>query len=88
MFKKDCFGVLDNVFPMGKEGLREVLPGCFECGEKTACLQKALATREGLEFRTHILDRTSQAGLIGKLKRWSERKELSRLMKEKKGKRK
>jgi hypothetical protein len=51
-----------------------------------ACLQVALETKEGLIFRGEILDRSPARGLAGKLKRWSERKELSRLMKEKQGK--
>ena len=32
--KKDCFGILERVFPLGNEGLREIVPTCFECHEK------------------------------------------------------
>jgi len=44
-------------------------------------LETALATKEGLELRNEILDRTPAMGFLGRLTRWSEKKELSRLMK-------
>jgi len=78
---KDCFGILDKAFPMGKEGLREIVPACFECPQRKACLQAALQTKEGFELRSQALDRSSMGGLAGRIKRWSEKKELSRLKK-------
>lgn len=84
--KKECFGVLDKVFPMGEDGLRETVTTCFDCPHKVACLQAALATKEGLMFRSEILDRAPASGLAGKIKRWSEKKQLNRLLKEKQGK--
>ena len=84
--EKDCFGVLDRVFPMGKEGLREIVPGCFDCPHKKACLQAALTTKEGLEFRGDILERAPAGGLIGRIRRWSDRKELNRLINKQEGK--
>jgi hypothetical protein len=75
---KECFGILENVFPMGKEGLREVVPACFNCFEKKACLQTALNSTEGLVFRGEILDRSPVDGLTGWFKKWSERKTLNR----------
>jgi hypothetical protein len=86
--EKECFGVLDKVFPMGKEGLREIVPGCFDCPHKKACLQAALATKEGVAFRGEVLDRTPAGGLAGRLKRWSDKKQLGRLMQQKETKRK
>jgi len=86
--RKDCFGVLDKVFPMGKEGLREITPACIECPEKQACLKAALETKEGFELRSQVLERSSPGGLAGRLKRWSEKKKLSRLEKAKQGGRK
>lgn len=83
--QKDCFGILDEVFPMGKEGLREVVPTCFDCPGRKACLQAALATKEGLALRSDVLGRSPARGIVGRVKQWSERKELSRLMKQKKG---
>jgi len=82
---KDCFGILDKVFPMGREGLREVVPDCFECPHRKECLQAALLTEEGFELRSRVLDRSSAGGLVGRLRRWSEKKELSRLKKVQQG---
>ncbi|MCP4665567.1 MAG: hypothetical protein GY849_04295, partial [Deltaproteobacteria bacterium] len=84
--KKECFGVLDKVSPMGEDGFRETVIGCFDCPDKVTCLQAALATQEGLMFRSEILDRAPAGGLLGRIKRWSEKKQLSQLMKEKQGK--
>ena len=75
--KPPCFGILDKVFPMGKHGLREVVPACYECQYKKECLQKALETRDGLEFRSEIIDRFPAEGVVGWLKKWSERKILN-----------
>ena len=77
-----CFGQLEKVFPMGSEDLREVPSTCFDCAEKTACMKAALATKEGLSFRGEMLNRTVGKGFLGRLRRWSRRKELARLMKE------
>jgi hypothetical protein len=33
MEKKACYGILDKVFPYGKEGLRAVPAGCLVCPE-------------------------------------------------------
>ena len=86
MKKRDCFGVLEKVFPMGEKGLREVTPGCFHCPERTPCLRAALSTGEGLEMRAEILDRAEAGGMIGRLQRWSRKKQLSRLMDQEKKK--
>ena len=83
MGQKVCFGVLDKVFPKGKEGLREVVPACFQCPERTPCLRAALSTKEGLEMRAKNLERVEEGGWIGGLKRWSLKKALSRQIKEK-----
>ena len=80
--QKECFGILDRVFPEGGEGLRAIVPGCFECPDRKACLQAALTTKEGLEFKAEILDRSPARGLVGRLRRWSEKKQLSRLIKQ------
>ena len=86
--KKNCFGILDRVFPMGKEGLRKIVPGCFDCPHKKACLQAALGSKEGLAFRGEILDRTPAGGMAGRIKRWSDKKQLSRLIQQKEIRRK
>jgi hypothetical protein len=76
---KDCFGIFDKVFPMGSEGLREIVPACFECPDRKACLHAALQTEEGFELKSQVLDRSSVYGFVGRLRRWSEKKELNRL---------
>jgi hypothetical protein len=88
MAEKDCFGILDRVFPTGERGLREVVPECFQCDERVPCLRAALGTRDGLEMRSGVLDRAGATGVMGRLKRWSRKKELSRLIRqeEKRGK--
>jgi len=84
--QSDCFGILDKVFPMGKEGLREIVQSCFECHDRKACLEAALTTKQGLKFRGELLLRIPASGLVGRLKRWSEKKELNRLVKQEQGK--
>lgn len=86
MEKRDCFGVLDRVFPVGERGLREVVPECFQCTDRTQCLKAALTTKEGIKMREGIIDRAAARGLMGRLQRWSQKKELSRLAKEEKKK--
>jgi len=88
MVKKDCFGVLDQVFPVGEDGLREIVRACFECSDRVSCLKAALDTREGLEMRSQNLDRAASGGMIGRLRRWSYKKELHRLMQREKAKKK
>jgi hypothetical protein len=87
MERKDCFGILHRVFPMGPGGLREVPPECMACPEKTECLRKALSTQEGLELKQDMLDRAAATGMVGRLQRWSRKKALSRRIKEEKKKR-
>jgi len=82
--KKDCFGILDKVFPMEKEGLREIVPDCFDCPDRKKCLQSALNTEQGLVFRSELVDRSPASGLVERFKRWSDRKDLSRRLKQKK----
>ena len=88
MDNKECFGVLDKVFPVGEEGLREIVNACFQCPDRVACLKAALDTKEGLEMRSRNLDRAASGGMIGRLKRWSHKKELHRLMEREKAKKK
>ncbi len=84
--EKECYGILDKVFPVGSDGLREVVTGCFDCYVKRECLQAALKTKEGLGFRSQLLERTPAPGVSGFLRRWSEMKEISkRLREEEKG---
>ncbi len=83
MKEKTCFGILDEVFPVGKEGLREVPRDCFECEERLPCLKKALDTKEGYKMRSDNLEKMPPEGILGRIKRWSQKKELNRLAREK-----
>jgi len=82
---KDCYGILDNVFPMGTEGLREIVPECFKCADRVECLQAALNTEQGFKLKSEALDRSAPGGLMGRLKRWSDKKTLSKRQKRLKG---
>ena len=86
MEKKVCYGILDEVFPVGEEGLRVVPPDCFECPDRLPCLKTAINTREGFEMRSDNLRKFPSRGILDRLKRWSQKKELSRLADEKKKK--
>jgi len=88
MLKKDCFGILDKVFPVGEKGLREIVPECYHCPERVECLKAAISTKEGLEMRAEILKSADAEGIVGRLQRWSQKKALSRLIKQEKAKRK
>jgi hypothetical protein len=76
-----CFGKIENVFPMGKEGLRETPESCFYCIYKTECLRTAIKDPEGLKVREETVDRAYKSGMIGFFERWSRKKELQRRMK-------
>lgn len=86
MSKKACYGILEQVFPLGAEGQRQVPPECFECPDRVSCLREAITTREGLEMRAQLLERAEQGGLIGRFQRWSQKKHLSRRIRERKEK--
>ncbi|NLA74773.1 MAG: hypothetical protein GX846_04780 [Deltaproteobacteria bacterium] len=83
MERKACYGVLDKVFPRGKEGLRAVPSVCLDCPERLMCLKTAIRTKEGLEMRSENLKRMPAMGMLDRIKRWSQKKELSRLLYEK-----
>lgn len=78
MNRKDCYSVLDRVFPRAGCGQRQVPPECFECQDRVECLKVALQTEEGLEMRTQLLMRAEQSGLVGTLQRWSQKKHMAR----------
>ena len=80
MKEKGCFGILPRVFPVGAEWLREVPPGCLECSFRIACLRAALLTPDGVQMRFEMVDRAASKGMMGRLERWSRKKELSRLV--------
>lgn len=82
MNKKDCYGILDRVFPKGDHGIRQVPPECFDCADRVTCLREAINTKEGLEMKAQLLVRAEQGGLISRFQRWSQKKHLSRRIKQ------
>ncbi len=79
MERRNCFGVLENVFPLGKEGLREVPPECKGCEQRVPCMKAALASEDGIRLQEERIESSERSGMIGRLERWSRRKQLSRL---------
>lgn len=73
-----CFGTLDQVFPMGADGLRCTPESCMVCHCKTECLRAALAGPDGDQVRQEHFQRREEAGKVGFLERWSRRKQLHR----------
>ncbi len=73
-----CFGILDQVFPMGGDGLRESPEKCMACDHKTACLRAAASGGPGLDLKKEQVDRAYESGNMGFLKRWSRKKRIAR----------
>jgi hypothetical protein len=82
--EKDCFGIMDRIFPKGEEGLREVVPGCMKCPERVECLRAALDSPDGIVVKSEMLDRAAESGMVGRIRRWSDKKHLHRQMKKQK----
>ena len=78
-----CFGILENVFPEGEDGLRQSPESCMVCHCKTQCLRTAMEKTEGLDVREGCVDRAYDSGMIGFFGRWSRKKDLHRRRKEK-----
>ncbi|MBF0530111.1 MAG: hypothetical protein HQK55_12735 [Deltaproteobacteria bacterium] len=77
-----CFGHLDQVFPMGADGLRAVSAECQDCQYSQPCLREALNTKEGARMRAERLESMNQhfgKGPLGFLRRWSELKALRKI---------
>lgn len=81
-----CFGIIDIVFPKTDDGLRTAPEACLECPHKTECLRSAMKELGGLKVREEFVDRAYESGMIGFLGRWSQKKVLSRRIKEKSAK--
>ncbi len=75
--RPDCFGVLDRVFPMGKDGLRHSPEPCLECEQKTECLRTAIGRTGGVELEEEKVDRAYESGTIRFFERWAKKKSLS-----------
>jgi hypothetical protein len=73
-----CFAKIENVFPMGDDGLRHTPESCMVCRYKTACLRAAISGADGVAVELERVDRAYEAGMIGFVSRWSRRKTLHR----------
>ncbi len=78
-----CFGVLEEVFPLGDDGLRNAPERCFSCFWKTQCLQAAMQKPDGNRVREEMVDRAYSSGLMGFMERWSRKKLLQHDQKKK-----
>ena len=76
--KNECYGVLDTVFPMGPEGLREVAENCMKCESVKECLKAASESPDGMEMKVRRMENnpTRGGGVVGFLSRWSELKSM------------
>jgi hypothetical protein len=73
----ECFGRLEQVFPVGPEGLRESPPGCVRCEVKTECLRRAVSGEQGLPVHAERLERAYRAGSVGFIERWARQKSIA-----------
>lgn len=74
-----CFGIIDNVFPLGEEELRSIRPACFQCEHLTRCLKTAADSPDGRAMRADRMEAMRDAaggGLRGFFHRWAELKQL------------
>ncbi len=72
-----CFGILENVFPKGKDGLRHTPGACMKCDLKVECLKEAMS-KEKLTFEEEKVDRAYEAGQLSFLERWARKKSIYR----------
>ncbi len=77
--RPECFGQLDQVFPMTNSGLRQTPKKCFEnCPLKTDCLRQAMTTPSATQVEDEIIERGSKTGAISFFERWSRKKQVHR----------
>ena len=74
----ECFARLENVFPMGADGLRHTPADCLECNIKTDCLRAAVTGEQGLTVHEERLKRAYDSGSVGFLERWAQQKAIER----------
>jgi hypothetical protein len=82
-----CFGKLDTVFPLGKDGLRHTPESCMVCFCKTECLRTVINGPEGIKVEEERVKRAYGSGAIGFIERWSRKKALERQKRENTNKR-
>ena len=69
----ECYGDLDQVFPMTKDGLRHYSGKCMACNEKFPCLKAAMAGKNQIVLQEEKLDRAYQSGKVSFLQRCSKK---------------
>ena len=75
----ECFGKLEEVFPMTDTGLRQSPEKCIQtCPLKTRCLKKAMTTQQADRVEEEILERGTTSGAINFFERWSRKKQMHR----------
>lgn len=84
MTRRECFGILERVFPLGESGLREVPAECFQCPDRTECLRAAMRTRDGIRMQEETVNRAAKSGMMSRIQRWSQKKALHRQAQERK----
>jgi hypothetical protein len=78
-----CYGDLDKVFPLREDGFRVSPVECLQCMHKTRCLKLAIGEARGLSVREEMIDRAYRGGVIGFLQRWSQKKTIYRMKRDK-----
>ena len=76
-----CFGDMEKVFPLGADGLREVPPDCWDCGQRVDCLKASVSSPGARQDMGEEMARREQdmtGGFSGFLRRWSRLKSQSR----------
>ncbi len=73
-----CFAILDKVFPIGENGLRQTPERCMVCLYKVECLRTAMGKSDGFKVKEEMIDRAYSSGVIGFFERWSKKKDLQR----------
>ena len=74
--RPECFGDLDQVFPMTKDGLRHSPDTCKVCNYKPDCLKTSVAGGNRIVVEEEKLDRAYRSGKIGFMRRWLRKKSL------------
>ena len=80
--KPECFGDLEQVFPMSGDGLRHSPEKCMDCNEKTQCLKTAITGGNQVTVEEEKLDRAYKSGAVSFIERWSRKKTLHRRRRE------
>jgi hypothetical protein len=73
-----CYAILDKVFPMGENGLRQTPERCMVCLYKVECLRTAMGKSDGYKVKEEMIDRAYSSGIMSFFERWSQKKDIQR----------